>query len=125
VTCSSGTYIRALARDLGAALGVGGHVTVLRRTRAGGYDLSMARTLDQLEADLLLIPLARAAASAFPSRQLSGDEAGRLAHGGRLPGAAVGPGPVAAFAPDGTLIALVEERDGEVRPVVVFAPGPN
>ncbi len=123
VTCSSGTYIRALARDLGEALGVGGHVTVLRRTRAGAYDLSLARTLDQLEADLSLIPLARAAADAFPSRQLTGEEAGRLAHGGRLPGgAAAGPGPVAAFAPDGTLVALVEEKDGVTRPVVVFAP---
>ena len=122
VTCSSGTYIRALARDLGEALGVGGHVSALRRTRAGAYDLSMARTLGQLEAELALIPLARAAADAFPSRQLTGDEARRLAHGGRLPGAgAHGPGPEAAFAPDGTLVALVEERDGQIRPVVVFA----
>jgi tRNA pseudouridine55 synthase len=123
VTCSSGTYIRALARDLGEALGVGGHVTALRRTRAGAYDLSLARTLDQLEAELSLIPLARAAADAFGSRQLTGEEARRLAHGGRLPGGtAAGRGPVAAFAPDGTLIALVEEKDGQTRPVVVFAP---
>jgi tRNA pseudouridine55 synthase len=122
VTCSSGTYIRALARDLGEALGVGGHVSMLRRTRAGAYDLSMARTLGQLEADLTLIPLARAAADAFPSRQLTGDEARRLSHGGRLPGGgAHAPGTEAAFAPDGTLIALVEEQDGQTRPVVVFA----
>jgi tRNA pseudouridine55 synthase len=122
VTCSSGTYIRALARDLGEALGVGGHVTVLRRTRAGSYDLTMARTLDQLEAELSLIPLARAAADAFPSRHLTGEEAERLAHGARLPGGTgAGPGPAAAFAPDGTLIALVEERDGNTLPVVVFA----
>jgi tRNA pseudouridine55 synthase len=122
VTCSSGTYIRALARDLGEALGVGGHVSMLRRTRAGAYDLSMARTLGQLEAELALIPLARAAADAFPSRQLTGDEARRLSHGGRLPGGgAHGPGPEAAFDPDGTLIALVEEQDGQTRPVVVFA----
>jgi tRNA pseudouridine55 synthase len=126
VTCSSGTYIRALARDLGEALGVGGHVTVLRRTRAGSYDLGAAHTLDQLAAELSLIPLARAAADAFPSRQLTSDEARRLAHGGRLPGgAAGGPGPEAAFAPDGTLIALVEEKDGQTRPVVVFAPAAN
>lgn len=120
VTCSSGTYIRALARDLGEALGVGGHVTALRRTRAGPYDLGVARTLDQLEAELSLIPLARAAADAFPSRQLTEDEARRLSHGGRLPGGSGHPGPEAAFAPDGTLIALVEEKDGQVRPVVVF-----
>ena len=123
VTCSAGTSIRALARDLGEALGVGGHVTALRRTRAGAYDLSQAHTLDQLEAELSLIPLARAAADAFGSRQLTGAEARRLAHGGRLPGGtATGPGPAAAFAPDGTLIALVEEKDGVTRPVVVFAP---
>jgi len=122
VTCSSGTYIRALARDLGEALGVGGHVTVLRRTRAGAYDLGMARTLDQLETELSLIPLARAAADAFPSRRLTGDEARRLSHGGRLPGGTGHPGPEAAFAPDGTLIALVEEKDGQTRPVVVFVP---
>jgi len=121
VTCSSGTYIRALARDLGEALGVGGHVTALRRTRAGAYDLGMARTLDELEADLSLIPLARAAADAFRSRQLTGDEARRLSHGGRLPGGESGhPGPEAAFAPDGTLIALVEEKDGQTCPVAVF-----
>jgi tRNA pseudouridine55 synthase len=126
VTCSSGTYIRALARDLGEALGVGGHVTVLRRTRAGSYDLGVARTLDQLDAELSMIPLARAAADAFPARRLTGDEARRLAHGGRLPGAAAGrPGPLAAFGPEGTLIALVEEKDGVLRPVVVFAPGTN
>jgi len=121
VTCSSGTYIRALARDLGEALGVGGHVTALRRTRAGAYDLGMACTLDELEADLSLIPLARAAADAFRSRQLTGDEARRLSHGGRLPGGESGhPGPEAAFAPDGTLIALVEEKDGQTCPVAVF-----
>jgi tRNA pseudouridine55 synthase len=126
VTCSSGTYIRALARDLGEALGVGGHVAGLRRTRAGSYGLAMARSLDQLEAELSLIPLARAAADAFPSRQLTGEEARLLSHGGRLPGSqATGPGPAAAFAPDGTLIALVEEKDGQTRPVVVFTPGTN
>jgi tRNA pseudouridine55 synthase len=120
VSCSSGTYIRALARDLGEALGVGGHVTALRRTRAGPYDLGVARTLDELEAELSLIPLARAAADAFPSRQLTEEEARRLSHGGRLPGGSGDPGPEAAFAPDGTLIALVEEKDAQVRPVVVF-----
>ena len=97
-------------------------MTVLRRTRAGAYDLGMARALDQLETELSLIPLARAAADAFPSRQLTGDEARRLSHGGRLPGGTGHPGPEAAFAPDGTLIALVEEKDGQTRPVVVFVP---
>ena len=122
VTCSSGTYIRALARDVGEALGVGGHVTVLRRTRAGAYDLSMARDLDQFDAGGALIPLERAAADAFPSRVLTGEEARWLSHGGRLPGTAAAPGPVAAFGPDGALIALVEEADGQTRPLAVFVP---
>ena len=122
VTCSSGTYIRALARDLGEALGVGGHVTVLRRTRAGAYDLSLAHGLDQLEPDEVLIPLERAAADAFPSRLLTDAEARWLSHGGRLPGSGAAPGPVAAFGPDGTLIALVEESGDQARPLAVFVP---
>ena len=82
--CSSGTYIRALARDLGAALGTGGHLTRLRRTRVGGYRIEDARTLEQLAGRFEVLPLAQAAAAAFPSRTLTGDEAHRLAHGGRL-----------------------------------------
>ena len=84
VRCSSGTYIRALARDLGAALGTGGHLTRLRRTRVGGYRIEDARTLEQLAERFEVLPLAQAAAAAFPSRDLSADEARRLAHGGRL-----------------------------------------
>ncbi len=124
VTCSSGTYIRALARDLGAALGVGGHLTALRRTRVGPYELSAARTLDQLEASFGVIPLADAAAAAFPRRDLTGDEARLVAHGRRLPasGAAAASGPIAAFGPDGALIALLTEEQGEARPLAVFAP---
>jgi tRNA pseudouridine55 synthase len=122
VACSSGTYIRALARDLGEALGVGGHVTVLRRTRAGPYDLSLAHGLEHLDAAQALIPLERAAADAFPSRLLTDEEARWLSHGGRLPGAGAAPGPVAAFGPDGTLIALVAEKDGQTAPLAVFVP---
>ncbi|HLK78740.1 MAG TPA: tRNA pseudouridine(55) synthase TruB [Streptosporangiaceae bacterium] len=120
VRCSSGTYIRALARDLGAALGTGGHLTALRRTRVGGYGLDQARTLDQLAERFEVMPLARAAAAAFARRDLSADEARRLAHGGRL--AATGaPGTTAAFAPDGALVALLSEDTGQARPLVVFA----
>jgi len=134
VRCSSGTYIRALARDLGAMLGTGGHLTRLRRTRVGEYGLEQARTLDQLAERFEVVPLAQAASAAFPRRDLSADEARRLAHGGRLAAAGAahpadaaaspgGPpaGPVAAFAPDGTLIALVTEESGQARPLVVFA----
>jgi tRNA pseudouridine55 synthase len=133
VRCSSGTYIRALARDLGAALDTGGHLIRLRRTRVGGHGLEQARTLEQLAERFEVVPLAQAASAAFPRRDLSPDEARRLAHGGRLAAAgtagpasaeaAGGPaGPVAAYAPDGTLIALLTEQSGQARPLVVFAP---
>jgi len=122
VTCSSGTYIRAIARDLGAALGVGGHLTALRRTRVGPYLVSDAATLEELSASLSVIPLAQAAAAAFARRDLTADEARLVGHGGRL--AAAGPvgaaGPVAAFGPDGSLIALLTEEDGQARPLAVF-----
>jgi tRNA pseudouridine55 synthase len=131
VTCSSGTYIRALARDLGAALGVGGHLTALRRTRVGPYEIGAARTLDQLAASFEMIPLADAAAAAFPRRDLTAEEARLVAHGARLPVTAAGrapgadepvAGPVAAFGPDGSLIALLTEEAGQARPLAVFAP---
>ena len=126
VVCTSGTYVRALARDLGEALGVGGHLTMLRRTRVGPYGLAAARTLDQLAASFGLIPLAQAAAAAFPARQLTSEEARTLSHGGVLsvtgPSPAADGGPVAAFAPDGTFVALVTEERGRARPVAVFVP---
>jgi tRNA pseudouridine55 synthase len=120
VRCSSGTYIRALARDLGAALGTGGHLTRLRRTAVGGYRAEDARTLEQLAEHVEVLPLAQAAAAAFPRRDLSADEARRLAHGGRLAPSGAD-APTAAFAPDGTLIALVTDQSGQARPLVVFA----
>jgi len=127
VRCSSGTYIRALARDLGAALSTGGHLTSLRRTRVGGYGLEEARTLDQLAERFEVLPLAQAASAAFPGRNLTADEARRLANGGRLAAAGAVGGvtdprtPVAAYAPDGALVALVTEESGQARPLVVFA----
>jgi tRNA pseudouridine55 synthase len=126
VRCSSGTYIRALARDLGDKLGTGGHLTALRRTRVGEYGLDGAKTLDQLAERFEVMPLAAAAAAAFGRRDLSADEARRLAHGGRLPAGPPGTGtasPTAAFAPDGSLVALLAEQDGQARPLAVFAEG--
>jgi tRNA pseudouridine55 synthase len=126
VRCSSGTYIRALARDLGAALGTGGHLTALRRTAVGPYTLDQAHSLEKLDGhDESVIPLAAAAAAAFPRLDLTAGEARRLAQGARLPlslPAGVTPGaPVAAFAPDGTLTALVTADGGPVRSLAVFA----
>jgi tRNA pseudouridine55 synthase len=136
VRCSSGTYIRALARDLGRTLGTGGHLTRLRRTRVGGYGLEAAKTLEQLAERFEVIPLAEAAAAAFPRRDLTADEARRLAHGARLAATATTTPtatataaaettghPTAAYAPDGTLIALLTEQDGQARPLVVFTAG--
>ncbi|HEX6919972.1 MAG TPA: tRNA pseudouridine(55) synthase TruB [Actinomycetes bacterium] len=121
VVCSSGTYVRALARDLGAALGVGGHLTALRRTRVGPYGLDVARTLDELEESFAVLPIDDAARAAFPCREVGADEAVQVAHGGQLPAVGLGPGPVAVFAPEGTFIALVEERGGRARVVAGFA----
>lgn len=122
VRCSSGTYIRALARDLGAALGVGGHLVRLRRVQAGRYDLAAARTLAELAADFTVLPLAVAAAAEFPRRDVTGEDAQRLAHGAPLPAAGYGPGPVAVFGPDGVLLALVAEQGGRAKPMAVFVP---
>jgi tRNA pseudouridine55 synthase len=120
VACSSGTYVRALARDLGAVLGVGGHLTSLRRTRVGPYDVADARTLEQLESSFEVMPIAVAARGAFPSRDVDGEQARLLSHGGQLPWESVGSGPVAVFGPDGTFLALVEERSGRAKPLAVF-----
>ena len=103
--CSSGTYIRALARDLGAALGTGGHLTRLRRTRVGGYGVEDARTLEQLAERFEVLPLAQAAAAAFPRRNLTADEARRLAHGGRLRAPRPQPAAGQPLGPDGRLRA--------------------
>ena len=131
VACSSGTYIRAIARDLGAHLGTGGHLTALSRTAVGGFTLDVARTLDQLAeqagrddstaADLMSLTLDEAASQFFRRRDADPHEARVLSHGGPLSpiGAAE---PYAVFAPSGEVIAIVQERDGKARAEVVFAP---
>ncbi|MFI0722453.1 tRNA pseudouridine(55) synthase TruB [Streptomyces sp. NPDC021224] len=120
VVCSSGTYIRALARDLGAGLGVGGHLTALRRTRVGPYDLTGARTLDELADDFAVLPLEDAAAAAFPRWDVDPDQAQLLSHGVRIAVPDLPPGPTAAFAPDGRLLALVEPHEGQARILAGF-----
>ncbi len=119
VVCSSGTYVRALARDVGEALGVGGHLTALRRTRVGPYDLAEAHTLDDLEKSFDAVPLADAARRAFTARDVDADEARVVAHGGWLE-ANGDDAPVAVFGPDGTFLALVQDRDGRAKPLAVF-----
>lgn len=131
VVVSSGTYVRALARDLGAALGTAGHLTALRRTRVGGYGLADARTLAELEAQadadgvLATVPLADAARATFPVRELGVQEARALGFGQWVAPSGC-EGTVAAIGPDGELVALLEDtrRKGEplARPVLVLAP---
>ncbi|MFD6533394.1 tRNA pseudouridine(55) synthase TruB [Streptomyces sp. NPDC060184] len=121
VVCSSGTYIRALARDLGAGLGVGGHLTALRRTRVGPYGIDTARTLDQHQQELTVMPVAEAAASAFPRWDVDEKRAKLLLNGVRLDMPAYPPGPVAVFGPDGAFLVLVEEEKGKAKSLAVFA----
>lgn len=121
VVCSSGTYVRALARDLGAALGVGGHLTALRRTRVGPYDLGAARTLDQLRADPTPLSLAEAAAAAFPRWDVDERQATLLGNGARIATPELPKGPVAVFDPGQRLVALVEADGERSRSLAVFA----
>lgn len=115
VRCSSGTYIRAIARDLGAALGVGGHLTALRRTAVGPFTLSDALAdLDHLE----LVPLADAARQSFPACELDDEQARAVRHGRALDVALTGL--TAVFAPDGEFLALYQPEGGRARPVAVF-----
>ncbi len=133
VDCTTGTYIRSLARDLGAGLGIGGHLTRLRRTRVGPFDIADAvdvfgpggagrdrstvtASFAQTIADAV-IPAADAVRAAFPTRVINHDQAVHLRHG-RLIEPAGMTGTAGAFDADGTLVALVAERDGMTRSVL-------
>lgn len=129
VTVSSGTYVRALARDLGSVLGVGGHLTALRRTRVGGFEEDQAHTLDSLAelaergAALPVLTLEEVARRSFPVRELTEEEARALSFGARIEPAEPGrTEPVAGVASDGRLIAMLDETGARTRSHVVFAP---
>ncbi|MGW8484101.1 tRNA pseudouridine(55) synthase TruB [Microbacterium sp. NPDC055903] len=124
VDCSSGTYIRALARDLGASLGVGGHLTALRRTRVGPFDVADAVSIDALEGATVVAP-AVAASAIIPRLEVSAEEAQDLRHGKRLPGAAerLGGARAAAIDPDGALIGIVERRGQDVKSAMNMPEG--
>lgn len=118
VRCSSGTYVRAIARDLGESLGVGGHLSALRRTAVGPYDVSGAHTLEELADDFALLPIAAAARQFFESAELSEQQAADVAVGRPLDLPLTGL--TAVFAPDGTFLALYEPREGRARARAVF-----
>lgn len=122
VDCSSGTYIRALARDVGAALKVGGHLTALRRTRVGGFGLDQAHPLDELsENPRLSYSLDDACLLAFPRRELDDAQAESTGHGRALEPAGI-EGVYAAVAPDGRVMALLEDSGSRTKSVVVLRP---
>jgi len=120
VRCSSGTYIRAIARDLGKELGVGGHLTALRRTAVGPFGLDDARTLDELGESFAVLPIAEVARRCFPGIDLDADRAGAVRVGRPLPVRTEHDGPVAVFAPDGEFLALYESAGDHLRPRAVF-----
>jgi tRNA pseudouridine55 synthase len=122
VDCSSGTYIRALARDLGAALGVGGHLTALRRTRVGRFRLDQARSLDDLaERPELNLTLDEACLLMFPRRDLTAEEARAASNGRSLSPAGID-GVYAASDADGRVIALLRDEGPATKSVVVIHP---
>jgi tRNA pseudouridine55 synthase len=124
VRCSAGTYVRALARDLGAALGVGGHLTALRRTASGPYALP-APTLDDLERDGVaahLVPITEAARAAFAVLTVGAEDARRVTTGVRIAAEATPEGAFAICDESGALLALAESRaDGRLGYLAVFA----
>lgn len=121
IDCSSGTYVRALARDLGRALGVGGHLTVLRRTRVGPFGIEEAHQLDDLAgyADPVRLPLPDAIGLIMPLHGISEFDADQLTYGRFLDPAGIG-GLYGVLAPDGRAVALMRDVQGRGRPVLVF-----
>jgi tRNA pseudouridine55 synthase len=122
VDCSSGTYIRALARDVGETLTVGGHLTALRRTRVGRFGLDQAATLDDLaERPALTLTLDDACLMLFSHRQLDDEQADAAANGRALNAAGID-GVYAAHTCDGRVIALLRDDGSRTRSVVVVRP---
>ena len=127
VDCSSGTYIRALARDLGASLGVGGHLTALRRTRIGSYSVDQAKKLSEITKETVqILPAAAAAAQQFDVRKLSAQDVTDIRHGKRL---AAGENrsklPFAGIDEAGNLVAMLERSGSQLKSIVVFNEVPN
>jgi tRNA pseudouridine55 synthase len=127
VTCTAGTYIRAIARDAGAALGVGGHLTALRRTASGPFAVAQAAPVEDAGAALLagagagFLDLTEAAGTVFPTRTLTDDEARALFYGQRIAPSGA-PGPHAAVDAGGRLVALVEDSGAAAKVAVGFPP---
>jgi tRNA pseudouridine55 synthase len=120
VECSSGTYIRALARDMGAALGVGGHLTTLRRTRVGTFTLKEAQTLEDAGRELRIMPLDRVVRSSFPTLTVNETQAGQIRHGRQLAGVILPDGTTALVDEAGHFLALYRQEGPDAIAEAVF-----
>lgn len=120
VECSSGTYVRALARDLGADLGVGGHLTALRRTRIGPFTIDAASELEGIDVAARLVAPAVAASTLFETVTLNDGQTINLTHGKRFSVDAPDGSPVAAVTTDGRLVGLVTIAEGRLTPIINF-----
>jgi tRNA pseudouridine55 synthase len=121
VTCSAGTFIRAIARDLGSDLKVGGHLSLLRRTRVAGFPISQAISFDELKAQTFTpLALSDVARATFQVRELGLDEVSELSFGRPLVSNS-NDQIFAALAPDDRLIALLKNESGKAKPIAVFA----
>jgi len=121
VTCSAGTFIRAIARDCGAALGVGGHLNKLRRTRVAGFGLDRTVSIEALRAqDFTPLTMADVARATFAVRTVSADEATELSFGRALV-ANANEEITAAISPADEVLALLQNKEGKALPIAVFA----
>ena len=132
IDCSSGTYIRALARDLGGALGVGGHLTALRRTRVGAYQVTDSQALSDLKkGEVELLAIADAAREAFDVRELADGEVVDLRHGKRIvlgeltANHSAKDRAIAAFSSSGELIGMLTKAGSTLKSLVIFAENKN
>jgi tRNA pseudouridine55 synthase len=120
VECSSGTYVRALARDLGVALGIGGHLTTLRRTRVGTFTLDEAQTLDEAERQLRIMPLDRVARTSLATLTVTDAQAGQIRNGRRLAGVILPDRTTALLDHTGALLALYRQEGADAVAEAVF-----
>lgn len=120
VECSSGTYVRALARDLGEALAVGGHLTTLRRTRIGTFTLDEAQTLEEAERQLRIMPMDRVARASFSTLTVTDAQAGYIQNGRRLTDVILPDRTTALLDPTGTFLALYRQEGPDAIAEAVF-----
>lgn len=121
VECSAGTYIRSIARDLGAALKVGGHLIALRRTAVMPFTLAEAISIDALKAAPDLLSIDAMISRIFPRRNLTSEEVASVSHGRSVELIAQSQGTSAAFTPEGRFIALLAEKGGRAQPILVIS----